>query len=372
MNPEIVVAGHICLDIFPTFTGGMTEFRPGALYHVGPAIRSTGGAVANTGLALHRLGMDVALSGKVGDDLFGTDILRILREQGAQLADGMKVSGGEASSYTVVISPPGVDRTFLHCPGCNDTFGADDVRDELLQSAKVMHFGYPPLMRSMYADGGEELTRLLLKAKHAGAATSVDMALPDAASPAGRVNWPKYLKQVLPHVDVFTPSIEELLFMIDRPTWDALMANGRIDIARDVTRDMLNRLGGQLIDMGCAIVLIKLGDQGAYVRSTPDRARLEATGRLYPRDASNWMSKEAFAPCFHANVVGTTGSGDCTIAGFLAGLVVGERLEEAIKLAVAVGGCSVEAADATSGVPRLEKVKERMTTWPRRPSAYTK
>jgi sugar/nucleoside kinase (ribokinase family) len=60
---DAVVAGHICLDIFPTFQEASCgcELRPGALYNVGPALRSTGGAVANTGLALHRLGVSVAL-----------------------------------------------------------------------------------------------------------------------------------------------------------------------------------------------------------------------------------------------------------------------------------------------------------------------
>ena len=364
MKPQIVVAGHICLDIFPTFveSSAMREFRPGALYNVGPALRSTGGAVANTGLALHRLGLPVALSGKIGDDLFGGDILRIVRSHGQSLADGMKISADEASSYTVVISPPGVDRTFLHCPGCNDTYRADDVREDLLRDARLMHFGYPPLMRSMYSDGGEELARLLERAKSLGAGTSLDMAFPDPASPAGQVNWVTLLGRVLPQVDIFTPSIEEILFMIERPTWDRLMQKGRIDIARDITLEMLRRLAGGLIDSGCAIAMIKLGDQGAYVRSTKDSERIAAMGRLAPRDAARWAEQEVCVPCYAANFVGTTGSGDCTIAGFLTGLLGGENIDDALRLAVAVGACSVETADATSGIPALQKVRNRVSS----------
>jgi hypothetical protein len=37
------------------------------------------------------------------------------------------VSENDVTSYTIAISPPGVDRTFLHCPGANQTFRADDV-----------------------------------------------------------------------------------------------------------------------------------------------------------------------------------------------------------------------------------------------------
>ena len=49
-------------------------------------------------------------------------------------------------------------------------------------------------------------------------------------------------------------------------------------------------------------------------------------------------------------MLGTTGAGDSTVAGFLAALLRSETLERAVTAAVAVGGCNVEAADALSGV----------------------
>jgi hypothetical protein len=48
--------------------------------------------------------------------------------------------------------------------------------------------------------------------------------------------------------------------------------------------------------------------------------------------------------------VGTTGSGDCTIAGFLAAVVRKASPADCLTAAVATGACSVEQADATSGV----------------------
>ena len=60
-NPQIVVAGHVCLDIIPAWdpAGGDVQSRmvSGALLNVGPATLSTGGAVSNVGIALHRLGV---------------------------------------------------------------------------------------------------------------------------------------------------------------------------------------------------------------------------------------------------------------------------------------------------------------------------
>src|ERR1700712_5211070 len=123
---EVVVAGHICLDVIPVLHGP-ANIEPGRLLEIGPAEMSTGGAVPNTGLTLHRLGVPVRLMAKVGDDLFGSAVLEALQARDPELAASMVVGAGETTSYSIVISPPGVDRCFLHCSGANDTFTADDV-----------------------------------------------------------------------------------------------------------------------------------------------------------------------------------------------------------------------------------------------------
>ena len=154
---DAVVAGHICLDIIPDLSGTTLEqfrrtFAPGRLVQVGGVGLGTGGPVSNVGLAMHKLGVDVRLMGKVGDDAFGHLIRQVVASADPRLADGMVVDAGVGSSYTIVVSPPGVDRYFLHSPGANDTFVADDVRYNLLQQARLFHFGYPPLMRRMFED----------------------------------------------------------------------------------------------------------------------------------------------------------------------------------------------------------------------------
>lgn len=166
---DVIVAGHICLDIIPTIsekkTGIDALFVPGKLVDVGPAVITTGGAVSNTGLALHRLGDKVQLMGKIGDDQFGASIMEVLRQHGEGIADHMIVANGEHSSYTIVINPPNTDRIFLHCTGANDTYSSADLSKDQLENARLFHFGYPPLMRLMYENQGEELVLILSKAK---------------------------------------------------------------------------------------------------------------------------------------------------------------------------------------------------------------
>jgi sugar/nucleoside kinase (ribokinase family) len=373
-GPEVVLAGLTCLDIIPTLTpqpdGKRTVFTPCTPVTVGPAVIATGGAVPNTGLALHRLGVPVRLMGKLGDDLFGRAILDILRSHDPALADDMLVSPGEHSSYSIVISPPGQDRAFLHSHGANDSFSADDVRYDRLAIARVFHFGYPSAMRRMYLDGGREMERLLQRVKAQGLTTSLDMSHPDPQSAAGRLDWVAWLQRVLPLVDVFMPTLEEIWFMLEPDRFERLRSEaGEAGVMSHVDRGLLSAVAGRLLDMGVAIAALKLGDQGLYLRTCADGARLAAMGRCAPSDARAWMGRELLAPCFHVHVVGTTGSGDSTIAGFLAGLVRGWDPEATMTLAVAVGACSVEQADAVSGIPGWDALMARLCSdWLRRES----
>jgi len=363
-RPElIVVAGHVCLDVIPTFpnrTGDGPDFRPGHLVHVGPAVRSTGGAVSNTGLALHRLGAPVRLIGKIGDDLFGEEILRLFQSHSPTLAEGMIRIPGEITSYSIVINPPGVDRTFLHCPGANDTFSADDVPTASLEGATLFHFGYPPLMRAIREDSGRELVNLFRRARSQQLTTSLDLCMVDPGSESGQVDWDAYFQQVLPLVDLFCPSVDELMWMIDRSSYAAAEADGGFQPGKHITLPLLRSLAEKCLSRGTGIVAIKLGDQGLYLRSTSHEQRLKAMGRAFAHADRTWLDLELYSPCYQVDVVGTTGSGDCTIAGLLAAILRHESPEDVIRSAVATGGASVEATDAVSGVPHWEILKERI------------
>lgn len=370
---DVVVAGHLCLDVIPDLSHIAPEqfvkaFVPGRLVQVGDATFGTGGPVSNVGLAMHKLGSRVQLMGKVGQDAFGTIIRQIVSSYGAHLADGMVVDPSAHSSYTVVINPPGIDRYFLHFAGANDTFSAADVRYELLPDARLFHFGYPPLMRLMLANRGAQLAEVFRRAKATGITTSLDMAMPDPSSEAGRADWPAILAGALPYVDVFLPSIEEILFMARRSTFDALeRAAGGHDILPLVTPQLLAEVSGALLEMGTKVVGLKLGNRGFYLR-TAGQAALQDMGRAGPPDPAAWAGKELWAPCFQANEVGTVGSGDATIAGFLTGLLHGISAEEAVTAAVAVGACNVEAADTLSGIRSWQDTMQRVAAgWSHHP-----
>ncbi|HHT73697.1 MAG TPA: carbohydrate kinase family protein [Firmicutes bacterium] len=342
---EIVVAGHICLDVIPKWPAGSLEaLQPGTMVVMDGISFATGGAVSNTGIALRRLGFQPILVGRIGSDHFGEIVQRIYAEEGI---DGqyLAVCPGETTSYTIVLSPPGSDRAFLHYPGTNDCFSSWDVDFSTLPKG-LFHFGYPPLMANMYQDGGRQLVDLFQRAKAAGMVTSLDMAMPDPNSPAGQASWRDILAAVLPFVDVFLPSIDELLYML-----------GRIGPVTSLA--MVEEVAEEALAMGAGAIGIKLGDQGLYLQTGP-----QGDGLLGP----GWGNRQLTAACFVVDVQGTTGAGDSTIAGFLAGIAEKQSPEETLTWAVAVGAHCVEMLSATEGIPPLSQVQERIGEgWARRP-----
>jgi len=355
---DIVVAGHICLDIIPDWRiGSIKTIIPGHILEMSGLKLSTGGAVANTGIALKKLGISTALLGKVGTDALGKVILEILKKEGKTLAENMIISGNEVSSYTIVLNPPDTDRVFLHYPGPNHTFTANDIPYEKIKSSRIFHFGYPPLMQKFYENDGKELVKMFQRIRKMKIITSLDMAMPDPESPAGRVDWFKFFKNVLPLVDIFMPSIDELLYMLRPEKYNKIYEKReRFDMV------LLNQLAKQLIDYGTKVVAIKLGDQGLYLRTH----QIEKSNLSSIINHQDWNYRQLLSPCFATEVKGTTGTGDATIAGFLAELLEGGEPEKCITLATAVGACCVEAVDATEGIRPLPEIIKRVTSgWDR-------
>ena len=179
MKKKVISAGHICLDITPVFPDITVKkasdlLAPGKLINMEAADVHTGGSVSNTGLAMKILGADVSLAGKVGDDAFGGMIKAALEKYDA--SEGLIIGEGESTSYSVILAIPGIDRIFLHHNGANNTFRAEDIQEEMLEDKALFHFGYPPLMKNMYNNDGEELLKLFQKVKKSGTATSLDLA----------------------------------------------------------------------------------------------------------------------------------------------------------------------------------------------------
>lgn len=319
---KIIAAGHICLDITPIFPTGRDYGTPAELLQPGSLILTdgasvhTGGSVANTGLAMKLLGADVKLLAKVGGDAFGELVKSIAASYGA---GGLLSDSNCATSYSVILAVPGQDRLFLHDPGANDSFCNADVPDAAFEDAELIHFGYPPLMERIRENGGAELAALFRRAREKGLKTSLDLCSVDPNSPEAKLDWKTFLKNVLPLVDYFLPSYEELAFMLGETDPEKLARTCR--------------------EYGAGTVVIKCGEQGLVYLADGKFARQEA----YPVK----------------RVASATGAGDAAIAAFLVAITAGKTVEEAVCYAAAEGACAVTAYDALGGLrtlPELDRI----------------
>ena len=362
---KVVVAGHVCLDITPVFADKAPReihdvLVPGKLIQMDAADVHSGGAVANTGLAMKLLGADVKLVCKVGKDNFGQAVVAIFKEFGAH--ENMIVDESSSTSYSVVIAAPGVDRIFLHHSGANDSFESQDISHTVLEDVSLFHFGYPTIMKGMYSDGGRQTIDLFKKVHSKGIMTSLDMSAIDPNSPAGAENWRSILAEVMPYVDVFAPSAEELCYMLDRHRFNDWVTRSKgcdmteiLKIEEDIVP-----LGETLMAMGAKIVLIKCGAKGIYYRTAKAEV-MTSMSKAVISEISEWSDKQGFEKSFKPDrILSATGAGDTTIGAFLCAMLEDHSLESCVELAAATGAMNVTAYDALGGLVSLKELWARI------------
>jgi sugar/nucleoside kinase (ribokinase family) len=304
---DIQVVGQLCVDLRPSL-GTTGVARPGELAVVGPMQITLGGAVGNCGRVLAELGVHASLSGCIGDDELGAMTTRLL---GVHHDLDLRVVPDLATSYSVVVEPEGVDRSFWHHTGANAAF----VGDCEITATRLLHFGYPSLTPSMCADAGGPIVRLFERAHARGVATSLDLAFVADNSPVRDVDWAALLQRAIAHTDLFCPSWDDLASCLGLPSEpeDALVVEW----------------AERFLVWGAGIVLITLGERGAYL-AVAGQERLQSFAAC-GIDPTSWAGLATWqAPEALPVVTSTNGAGDTYTAAFLSRLVEGHGPRECL------------------------------------------
>jgi sugar/nucleoside kinase (ribokinase family) len=310
---SVLVAGHFCIDVSPELAAA-PGLDPGRLYEVGPARLTPGGCVANTAIALAAVGVPTRVCATVGEDPFGEVVCRLLAEHGIE-TEGITRTPAVATSYSIVVQPPGHDRTFWHHAGANAVFSGGDVN---FDGIEILHLGYPPLLPALLVDDAEPLLTLLKEARRRGITTSIDMVVVDPRSSAGRLNWRRIFARILPYVDLATPSIDDL--------------TSALRISQAVDDGLVEDCARSLIEDGCGVAAVSAGARGVYVVSA-GRDRLGSAGAALASVAPAWASVAEWVPAVvPRTLASTTGAGDVASAGLLYGLATGAGLRRAARL----------------------------------------
>ena len=206
------------------------------------------------------------------------------------------------------------------------------------------------------------MAKIYRKAKELGITTSLDVSLPDPDSPSGKVDWNTVLKKTLPYVDIFLPSAEELLYMLDREKFFQLLESSSEDkgLLDQFEGEDFTWMSNKILNYGAKIIAIKCGHRGFYVR-TADKRRISQTGSAVPSDLNNWSDRELLEPSYYVpDIASATGAGDSAVAGFLAAYIRGETIERTLKYACTVGAQNVRVLDAVSGICSWEETTRQV------------
>ncbi len=301
MSPDVVCVGILVADAIARPVDDLPE--AGTLAYVDEITLRGGGCALNTATVLRRLGLEVALAGKVGADALGDFLVGLADERGLDRT-GLLVDPEAATSATVVLVDGTGERTFLHVPGANARLFRHELDPEVLYAGRALHLGGALVLPAL---DGEPAASLLAAARSRGILTSMDPVW----DPSGR--W-DLVEPALPHVDVFTPSLAEGRAITGEAEPGAVAAAFR---AR-----------------GVGTVALTMGARGAYI------------------DGEGFTG---FLGGHEVEAVDGTGSGDAFAGGLVYGLLADWPLERAARLANALGALAVTAVGATEGVRDLDE-----------------
>lgn len=367
---DVTIVGYLCADLIPEFKDngslkGLHDFlKPGRIIEIDGLGFSPGGVVANTGLAMKRFNKKVYLNGLTGDDFIGKVVREWLDKY--NLGDGIKITETAGSAFGIVLGPPGVDRIFLESPGCNEFLDNSEIDLDIIANSRILHFGYPPLLKQFFLNDGAKLVSLFSQAKQSGAITSLDLSLPDPESESGKVDWLKLMKGVLPHTDVFVPSLEEVLQILMPAKYQEIsLAAGDSDIIDLVPMELIREVGMRIIGYGVKILLIKMAHRGAYL-VTGDVSSIN-TGSGFDLNEESWNYCELLCnayPVDQSRFKNASGAGDTATAAFLSSLLSNELPETALKYASLAGRNNLYCNDAYVDLASWEDMTEEMQLVP--------
>ena len=329
-RPDVVVAGHICLDLTPRLER-VPPVEPGSAVQIGELSMEPGGAVGNTTRALAEEGVAVSAVAHVGEDELGRILCTGLERAGVD-PGSLRVQRGAQTGYTLVIEASSDERSFWHSPGANRSFDPARVNPA---GAPLLHLGYPSLLPAL-ADAPGSLSAWLARHKARGTTIALDLTAHRPQRPSHERAWASTVLDAAEHVDVFCASEADLA------------ASGFVEPATPVDPE---RIAAQLLDRGAAVVLLKRGSQGLHLR-TASRARLARAGAALAPHAAAWSDAAvAVAPPPLAGPLRTNGAGDWAVGGLLAAIVRGSDPQAAAVAATDAARRRVQSASATTDVP---------------------
>ena len=313
---DIVCLGEILMDMFPAEIGR-------SMVDVSAFLPKPGGAPANVAVAASRLGANSAFIGKVGEDIFGHFLEKILIGEGV-VTQGMRYDQQARTTMVFIAIPDAhsAEYMFYRNPGADMLLVPGDLDRQLLQETNSFHFGSLSLIEEPSRSATFEAINI---AADAGALISFD------------VNYRPTLWK--------TPeeAIERVMTTI--PMVNLLKVN-EVELSLLGGMDDVDAATKTLLEMGPDLCVVTIGAEGSYFRTN-------STGD--------------FVPGFSVDAVDSVGCGDAFIAGILSQLVCNGKwraklntadLRNVLRYGNAVGALTALTMGVIPALPHSSQVDD--------------
>lgn len=297
---KIVVIGSINTDM--VVRSSQLPF-PGQTL-MGHSFQTTGGGKgANQAVAAARLGAEVSLIARIGDDAFGKISIENFKKENINI-ENIYTDNNAPSGVAIIVVDDKGENIIVVAPGANATLNEKDIQDaeDVIKEADIVLFQLEIPMRTV-AEG------IRIAKKH----NRMVMLNP---APAATIP-----KEIFRSVDIITPNQTEALMLTGIAVNDAVNAQHACDV---------------LHGMGILTVIVTMGVQGAYVSSDNYKGLISG---------------------FTAGVVvDTVAAGDTFCGGLAIAIAEGKKIKDAVQFANAAAALSVTKAGAQASIPERAEV----------------
>ncbi len=266
-----------------------------------------GGKGANQAVGAARMGAQVTMIGRVGNDEFGKTLIKNLANEGVDTSH-ISVDEKEATGIAMITLDQHGQNSIVVASGANMALKPEDIR-AAWQNINDIDVLVMPLEVSL--DCVEEAVRLATE-------NSVKVILNPA--PAQKLS-----NELLEKIDVLVPNESET----------SLLTGLEIESIEEAKIAAKN-----LLEKGTGAVVLTLGSRGALLVSESQPAIISTP--------------------YKVNVVDTTAAGDSFVAALSVGVAKGLSLESALRQATAAGALAVTKMGAQPCMPTKKEVNELM------------
>jgi len=270
-----------------------------------------GGDTSNAAIAAARQGAGVGYITALGMDPAGDSFIALWDREGVDHATVKRSATHPTAAYVVTHGPQGHGFLYYRTNSAAAVYGPGDLPEAAIAAARMIYFS--GISQGISASAADAVFAAIDLARAHGVKVAYDTNYRASLWPARRAA--AVIHAAIALADYVLPGLDDARALLGLTDPDAVL-------------DFYLRLGPK-------VVVLKMGDTGAYLGTPERRVRL---------------------PCHRVTTVDATGAGDTFCGSFLARILAGDDPQDAARYAGVAAALKCTGYGAVAPIPRAEAV----------------